>query len=373
MSYRKKVKRALDVLIKNNIIKKNKLIVDIGMYETKVLEAHYEAKKVTIIAARTINSKGIIDETGIDFYELASRIDEERYGSAKKDVSVSLPAEMCESKIITIKNKKKSEIPKIIKKDYSTFGRANPITHIVDYAFLGMREEDGDTVYYYLLSAVQKSIASELVSGFNTHKLRVRTIVSSVYNQICLSEMFFDEYEHLNRLFVDFGTNTTRITAFLEGMAVYTRNIDIGINTYIRSIFSAQEKAGKPEIIRALASVGEYTDMSGKISSEVFKDLSLDVYKRCVKEVDDYAINDISRVIDLCLKNDITVSKIYFTGNIIKGFEKKVGDILDIEVEKVLFTSMDEKDGKGYVLEIDDIDFSKSYVNALGLCIYPMI
>ena len=352
----------MDVLIKNNIIKKNKLIVDIGMYETKVLETHYEAKTVTVISAATINSSGIVDESGIDFTELASRIDDQVYGSAKRDVSVSLPSEICEAKIITIKNK-----------DYMTFGRANPITHIVDYAFLGMREEDGDTVYYYLLSAVQKSIAAELVSSFDKYKLKVKTIVSSVYNQICLSEIFFDEYEHLNRLFVDFGTNTTRITAFSEGMAVYTRSIEVGFNSYVRLLFSAQEQAGKPEIIKALTNVGEYTELSCEFTREFFEDLSLDVYKRCVNEVDDYAINDISRVIDLCSKNDLAVSKIYFTGNSIKGFDRKVGDKLDLSVERVIFNSLDEKDGKGYVLEIDDIDFSESYINALGLCIYPML
>ena len=363
----------MDALIKNNIIKKNKLIVDIGMYETKVLEVHYEAKKVTVTNAKTFGSKGFVDENGIDFPELASKIDTEVSGAGKRDVSVSLPSEICESKIITIKNKKKSEIPKIIKKDYMTFGRANPITHVVDYAFLGMREEDGDTVYYYLLSAVQKSVASDLVTAFDKHKLKVKTIVSSVYNQICLSELFFDEYEHLNRLFVDFGTNTTRITAFSEGMAVYTRSIDIGFNSYVRSLFSAQEEAGKPEIIRALTEVGEYTDLAENILREYFEELAIDVYKRCVNEVDDYTINDISRVIDLCSKNDLLVSKIYYTGNIIKGFDKKISDKLDVAVERVIFHALDEKEGKGYVLEIDDTDFSGAYINALGLCIYPML
>lgn len=363
----------MDVLIKNNIIKKNKLIVDIGMFETKVLEAHYEAKKITITSAKTIGSKGIVDENGIDFSELASKIDDEFSGSGKKDVSVSLPSELCESKIITIKNKKKSEIPKIIKKEHMTFGRANPITHIVDYAFLGVREEDGDTVYYYLLSAVQKSVAADLVAGFDKHKLKVKTIVSSVYNQICLSEIFFDEYEHLNRLFIDFGTNSTRITAFSEGMAVYTRSMDIGFNSYIKNLFSAQEEAGKPEIIRALINVGEYTDLAENIIREYFEELNIDVYRRCVNEVDDYTINDISRVIDLCSKNELAISKIYYTGNIVKGFDKKISEKLDVVVEKVMFHSMDEKEGKGYLLEIDDIDFSQNYINALGLCIYPML
>jgi len=363
----------LDVLIKNNIIKKNKLIVDIGMYETKVLEAHYEAKKITVISAKTIGSNGLVDENGIDFSELASRIDAGFSGSAKRDVSVSLPSEICESKIITIKNKKKSEIPKIIKREHMNFGRANPITHVVDYAFLGMREEDGDTVYYYLLSAVQKSIAAELIASFDKHRLRVKTIVSSVYNQICLSEIFYDEYEHLNRLFVDFGTNTTRITAFSEGMAVYTRSMDVGFNTYVKSLFTAQEDAGKPEIIEALTNVGEYTELAENIIGKYFSELNIDTYKSCVNEVDNYTINDISRVIDLCSKNDLAVSKIYYTGNVINGFAEKLCERLDVAVEKVMFHSLDEKDGKGYVLEIDDIDFSQNYINALGLCIYPML
>lgn len=254
-----------------------------------------------------------------------------------------------------------------------TFGRVNPITHIVDYAFLGMHEEEGDTVYYYLLSTVQKSVAAELVSSFERHKLKVKTIVSGVYNQICLSEIFFDEYEHLNRVFVDFGTNTTRITAFSEGKAVYTRNIDTGFNSYVKSLFTAQDNAGKPEIIRALTNIGEFSDISDDIIKDFFYALNPEVYKRCINEVDDYIINDISRVIDLCSKNDLVVSKIYYTGNIIKGFDKKIKERLGLIVEKIIFHSCDEKEGKGYVLQIDDIDFSQNYINALGLCIYPML
>ena len=228
----------MDILIKNNIIKRNKLVIDVGMFETKILEVHYEAKKVTITDAQVLSNQRIVCDDSVDFATLASTVAEVISGTGKTDVSISLPSELCESKIISIKNKKKSEIPKLIKKDYMTFGRVNPITHVVDYAFLGAREEDGDTVFYYLLSALQKSVASELISAFEKNKLKIKTIVSSVYNQICLSELFFDEYEHLNRLIIDFGSNTTRITAFSEGIPVYTRSIDIGFNAYIKSLFS---------------------------------------------------------------------------------------------------------------------------------------
>ena len=363
----------MDVLIKNNIIRRNKLIVDIGMYETKLLEVHYEAKKITVLSAKSISSNGLVDESGVDFSELASKINSEYSGSGRRDVSVSLPAEICDSKIITIKNKKKSEIPKIIRKDHMTFGRVNPITHVVDYAFLGIREEDGDTVYYYLLSAVQKSIATELVASFDKHRLKVKTIVSSVYNQICLSELFFDEYEHLNRLFVDFGTNTTRVTAFSEGMAVYTRNIEAGFDSFVKCLFSAQDTVGKPEIIAALADVGVNVNSPEDADSIDLNGLSCAVYSRCVNEIGDYIMNDISRIIDLCSKNDLTISKIYYTGNIIRDFDVKISNALGVVTERVMIHPRDDKEGKGYVLEIDDIDFSATYINALGLCIYPML
>ena len=126
------------------------------------------------------------------------------------------------------------------------------------------------------------------------------------------------------------------------------------------------------EIIKILDDVGENTEVS-EYRRKYFDKIDMDTYKWCLREVDDYAINDLSRVLDLCVNNDLAITKIYFTGNILKGFDKKLAEKLDVVVEKVVFHSMDEKEGKGYVLEIDDILFSGAYTNALGLCIYPML
>lgn len=363
----------MDILIKNNIIKKNKFIIDIGMYSTKILQVHYAAKKAEVLDAKSILYKGMTEDGKFNFADLAKKVDEEMSGQGRNDVAVSLPAELCECKIITVRNKKESEIPKIIKKDYMTFGRANPITHVVDYAFIGKREEEGDTVFYYFLSAVHKSIASDLIAAFAKYKMKIKTIVSSTYNQICLSELYFDEYEHLNRLFIDFGTNTTRITAFSEGMAVYTRTVELGFNSYAKSLFDVQEKAGKPDIVRALTNVGEYTDFAAGLIGDYFRELDKELYRKCVDEVDNYIIGDISRVIDLCENNDFAVSKIYYTGYVLKGFEKRLSERLNIETQQIAFSALDKKDGKGYTLEIGDADLNEEYSNALGLCISPYI
>ena len=108
----------MDALIKNNIIKKNKLAVDIGTYAARVLEIRYAAKKVTVTASKEINSKDYTDGGEISFSLLAAKIDAEMSGQGRGDVMVSVPGDLCENKIITVKNKKESEIPKIIKKDY---------------------------------------------------------------------------------------------------------------------------------------------------------------------------------------------------------------------------------------------------------------
>lgn len=363
----------MDILIKNNIIKKTKLIVDIGMFATEVLEAHYAAKKITVTDSTFFENKGIVEDEIINFTELAKKIDAEVSSSGRSDVTVALPADICENKIITIKNKKESEIPKIIKKDYMTFGRANPLTHVVDYAFLGKREEQGDTVFYYLISAVQKSIASDLITAFSKYKLKVKTVVSSVYTQICLSELFFDEYEHLNRLMIDFGMNSSRITAFSEGIAVYTRVIDYGFESYVNKLFSSNDTAGKPAILEALINVGEFGDLPEDVLVEYFSELDAETYRRCISEVDDEIIRDISRVIDLCSNNDVSITKVYSTGFTLKGFSDKLADSLDLAVDNVAFRSLEEKEGKGYILEIDEVYLGREFSNALGLCVYPML
>ena len=363
----------MDILIKNNIIKKNKIIIDIGTYATKVLQVHYASKKAEVLHAKAILYKGMTEDRLYNFADLAKKIDSEISGAGRNDVAVSLPADLCECKMITIKNRKESEIPKIIKKEYMTFGRANPATHIVDYALIGKREEDGDTVFYCFLSAVRKSIAADLIHAFSKYKMRIKTVVSSTYCQICLSELYFDEYEHLNRLIIDFGTNTTRITAFSEGTAVYTRTIELGFYSYARSLFDLQEKAGKPEIIRALTNVGEYTDLSDNLISVYFKDLNKELYRNCLNEVDNHIITDISRVIDLCENNDFAVTKIYYTGYVLKGFEKNLEERLNIDMEQIAFAAFDKKACKGYTLEIGDAELNEEYSNALGLCIHPYI
>jgi len=363
----------MDALIKNNVIKTDKVIVDIGKYSTKILEVHYASKEAIVKSSKLVETTYDDETDSINFTDLAKKVDERAKGKSRKDVSVSLPGEMTENKIVTIKNKKESDIPKIIKNEYSSFGKVSPITHVVDYAFLGKREEQGDTVFYCLVSAVHKSVANALVEAFAHKGLKVKTIVSSIYSQICLSELYFDEYENLNRIFADIGADTIRVTAFAEGIPVYTRLIDIGFNDYIKRIFNSNTDAGKPEIIKALLEVGEISGLNLDNYSKYFYNLDKEEYKRCLDEVDYTMFREIDRIIDLCSSNEFQVNKIYLTGRAIDGFKGKMKEHTGIDCEYVAFEPWAEKDGKNYVVFIDDENFTADYTNAIGLAICPLI
>ena len=359
----------MDQLIKNNIVKKNKIIVDVGRQAVKVMEVHYESRQAEIIKATTIDGMGMYSAGGLDIAELARRVDRETQGRGRRDISVSLSSEFCDNKIINIKNKKDSEIPKIIAKEYSSFGRVNPVTHVIDYAFLGRREEQGDTVGYYLISAIPKSVANELVEEFENRDMKIKTMVSSIYNQVCLSELWYNEYEHLNRLFVDIDANSTCVTAFAEGVAVYTRVVDIGFENYVDRLFSTKTDLGKSEIKEILLKAGDSVEGVDKLSGKIEKD----VYREAVAELDSMLINELERIVDLCSNNDISITKIYITGQSLNGFCNTIKEDMDIECEEISFSSYTEKEGKGYLFWTGDVSLDKSYSNVVGMAVYPLI
>ncbi|MCR4719089.1 MAG: hypothetical protein K5768_05605 [Firmicutes bacterium] len=361
----------MDILVKNNIVKWNKIIVDVGVHTTKILNVHYAAKQVIIKSAERFDTGFINAENELNFEELADRVDMNAQGRGRKDISITLPDFLVDSRIVSIKNKKENDVDGIIRKEYMHFGRVSPLTHVVDYAFLGKREESGDTVRYYLVSAIQKSIANELVSAFAKRKMKITTISCGVYNQYCLSELFFDEYEHLNRMLIDFGTNSTRITAFADGVAVYTRTIERGFNTYVNTLFDADSRAGMPEIRDVLYTVG-FNEAGTEREKECLLQVDDEIYFDSVEKTNNALCGEIKRVIDLCATNDVAISKIYCTGFLIKGFDGILKSVTGLECEPVSFGICDEKSGREYVL-VSENGLDIKYSNALGMAVCPML
>lgn len=363
----------MDILVKHNIVKKDKFIIDAGMHSTKILDVRYSAKNVNI--RKTMSFENLLNEKNgeYNFNDLARRADELTYGNGRQNIVISLPQHLTESRIVSIKNKKETEISKLIRRDFMTFGRVTPITHIVDYAFLGNRDEDGDTVGYYLISAVKKSIVNDLISSFADRKMRITQVVSGAYNRICLAELFFNDYENLNRIMLDIGTKSSRILALADGIPVYLRDIDIGFQDYIDSISQSQTKAGVTEIKNALNELGEMSGLDIELYSKYFHSLDKDIYKNCIEEVDRKIMRETGRIIDLFASKDARISKIYLTGHILSGFAEKMERNFSIDAEFVRFKDWEEKAGKGYTLTIDEAGMNESFSNAVGLAISQMV
>lgn len=360
----------MDILIKKNIVKQNKIIVDIGTFALKLLNVHYASKKVEITDAKVVNAINLFPEGKPDISEIAKKVDENAIGKGRRNMTVILPQSVCECKIISVKNKKITDIPKIIEKEHAGFSKVSNITHVIDYAYLGKREEQGDTVHYCMLSAVSKTFANDLVTEFAAYKMKVTTMIPVEYAQVCLSELFFDDYEDLNRLFIDFGTRSTRVTAFSEGVPVYTRTIEYGISTYCDRLFQELSVSGKVEIRSVLSKVG--SDRS-RNDNEQFLYIDQDIYYDCVDNVSNEIIAEIRRVSDMCANNDVLLTKIYCTGFMVPGFGMMLGRKSRLKTERISFRYRDEKEGKGYLTVVDTDRISTEHANAFGAAMYPVM
>jgi Tfp pilus assembly PilM family ATPase len=361
----------MDFLIKKNIIKKGKVIVDIGSKYIKILEVHYAGKKVSVTNAQKIDSAAMFQDD-INYTDMAKEISKTIGEQKKCEVSVSLPAHLVESKIVTVKNKKQADIPKLMEKEYSAMGRVSPLTHILDYAHLGKKEENSDTVHYSLISAVHKNTMEQLVEAFEEYGLKITTVTFPAYNMICLSSLYYNDYENLNRLMIDFGNSGTRVVAFSGGIPVYARNLDIGFQTYVEKLSTEQDLVGTPDIIKALTNIGESSLLENEQTQQYFNQLDKGVYYESIDNVSSRLIGEIERIIEFCENNEIGITKIIYGGSVINSFDKRLKH-LGFEVEKFDLDMCDDMQAKDFLLWIEEISVGSLYYNALGLAVSTML
>lgn len=358
-----------DTLVKNNIIKADKAIIDIGTYSAKILEAHYTAKHVDIKDANIIKT-GFNGE--FDFEEFANNVNAVLAGKVRKDIIVSIPSSMTESKIISIKNKTDRDTKSLVEKQCQSFGKASNITHVINSTFLGKREEQGDSVSYFLITAVSKSTINEIIESFDELGMKITRIVCSQYNQVCLSKFYNNEYDSLNRIMLDIGHKESKITAFADGIAVYTRVINYGFRNYVDKIFKVHTDASKKDIQKALINVGGDIRLVERDGNAFLENMNKNLYLKCISDVDDEILNEISRILDMCNNNDIDISKIFCTGSQLIGFSEKLEESSGIPCENIYFTYEDEISGENFVVIIDAENIEPTFSTAVGLAACPM-
>ena len=356
----------MDYLVKKNVIKKQKVIIDIGHKYIKILGVRYEKGHIALNDSCKLDSDPFFFEGELEnIKELSCNIQRILTGRRELrncEISLSVPSSMVFHKIVAIKNVNPKDLDKYIKKEHMTLNRINHLTHNMDWTYLGQREVNGETIRYCLISAINKASITSVLFEFEKRNLKVTGISFPTYNLISLSDLYANDYEHLNRMLIDFGVSSTRVVVQSEGVTVYSREIGIGFNTFIDGLSKKFTNVGTSDIISLL------TKMGLKKNNEHDKDAFFEVVDKIVENFQ----NELIRIIQMCESDGFNITKIICASAILDGlltfFEDngiKV-DIFDLAGQKSV-------NGSGYVLTLNNTDIDVTYGNSIGLCVNTLL
>lgn len=351
----------MDLLVKRNVIKKNKLIIDMGRKYTKILSVHYEKGRVTIHSKCQLDTAACyLDNGQLDFSNIVRRIDtalSENHISKKYEISLSLPSQIVVQKVVTVKNIRPKELDKYIRKEYATLGRANAVSHEISWSYLGSREISGETVQYCMIAAVSKAQLLPLLQEFDKRKLKVTTVSCPVNNLAQLSALFENDYTHPNKMLLDFGASETRLVIASGGMTVYVRTIEICFETFVKSLFNAfGGTIGIPDIIDILL---DKTPYLGELHDK-------EAFYAVVEKLRIDFQNELIRVIRMCDEEGISITKIICCSPVLKEL---IDSFEGIEVEYFQLNPDETAAGNNYIVHPPEDGLENGYCSALGLAV----
>jgi hypothetical protein len=358
----------MDALVKKNIIKKNKVIIDIGHKYIKLLGVTYANNIITITGSYKIDAAPFFFENELTNYrELVKSIND--IISRKKlirngEISLSLPTGMVEHRIGSAKNIKLSDLNKNVKSNIG-LNKVSELTHNIDWSYLGQGEKNSDTHSYYLVSAINKSIINPLIKEFELKNLRVTTVSFTQNNIISFSDSYCNDFENINKLYLDFGINDTRVIVESGGTSIYSRTIDIGFNTFVDKLFASFGNVSIPELVELVINVGLKRD---KYPLGIFDETK---YFDIMDKVALQWQNELIRVIRLCENEGVEISKIICVNDSIIGLMDNFIEN-DIEVELFCSESISELSGSGYTTLLDSSEDYKIFGGAIGLAMATM-
>lgn len=358
----------MDLLVKKNIIKKNKVIIDIGHKYIKLLGVTYANNKITVTGSYIIDAVPFFfEEELINYREIVRQINDVinrkkliRHG----EISLSIPSNMVEYRIGSAKNIKLSELGKIIKSNIG-LNKVNEITHNIDWSYLGQAEKNSDTQTYYLVAAVNKSVLTPLINEFENKNLRVTTVSFSQNNIIGFSEIFGSDFDNPNKLYLDFGMNDTNVIVESSGTAIYSRTIDIGFNTFVDKVFSTCEGVSIPEIIELIRTVGI------KKENYPVAVVNEENYFEAMERINLQWQNEIIRIIRLCENEGVEISKIVCVNTPLLGQLDSFTEN-DITVDYFPPEETTEFSCAGYSINLDESEDYSNFGNSIGLAMATM-
>ena len=367
----------MDYLVKKNVMKKVKLICDIGTKYTKLMVVRYANKKIQVLQTLRIESSAYFWKEDLSRIDDLAKAVRQALDNAhiphKMEVSVSLPSSLVINKMIKVKNAKTKELGGVVVSD-PAYTKINSAVYEVDWANVGSREVNGDHISYCLISAASKSTVNALVKAFKARGLNITAISNTDYNLICLSQIYQEDYNHLDFALLDFGAAATHVAVFNDGIPIYVRDISIGYSSYTDSLFHKLSGVGIPDICKAIDTIG-YKENIGYTDRLKLKELHIDpdIYCSTVGSVNKELVSDIQRIFSMCEEEGNAITKIIVCSPTIPG-------TLDVFVHHdMTMTSFSLYEGKEARGKDFELDFARvflldnDYAGATGLAVSTMI
>ena len=359
----------MDFLVKQNIIKKNKVIVDIGRKYTKLLMVTYEKGHIGILDSQKVDTSScftdgeLMDVRGL-VQKITTAVGKKKL-SKKTELSVSIPSSMVIYKIVPVKNVSTKDLKRYVKREFITLGKINTQNYETDWAYLGSREENGETVHYCMLAGVNKAYIMPILTEFEKRSYRVTQISFSVADLISLCDLYSEDYEHPNKMLLDFGITSTRVIIECEGVVVYTREIPMGFTVFVESLFHAFGTLGYPEIVAMLTEMGLRRD--NFLAGIHDKDAFFDVIDKLAEDFQ----NELIRMMQMCEESGYTITKIISTGRLPEGLMDVFSEN-GIAVEKMELQEKGTKKGSSYIVTAEP-ELEPEYGVAVGLAVNTLL
>ena len=259
----------------SDFLSKKVVSIDIGSYETKVVEGKQTSKGIVVDKYFSFfTPEGIYENGYIKDKELLYHLlkDELKKNKVTSDiVYITVKSSLIITREIILPNLGEEEINGILKYQLDGYIPVDPEDFVVQYIPIGKIEEEGDTKLNILLIAIPKQIVEshyELLKDLELKPFILDFQSNGITKLLNYNSLINGRYstEDLTVAIIDLGFDNTNVTITKNGAMQVSRTIETGgndLNTNILNFFEytksqVEEKKRNIENIAKLED--EYTD-----------------------------------------------------------------------------------------------------------------
>lgn len=222
-----------------SLIKKNKVIIDIGTSIAKIIDVNISSNKVVVNKACRVSVENFI--SGGDISNVKGLVDilieTLKDNNIKgKNLSLITPSKSLKYDIKKIPIMNNKELKEYVDLEMmEIFPKASNLTHSFDYMHFGDVLDIEDSYSMLGLFSIPKLSIQALINEFKLNKYKVCDIDTSVSSLYYLSRLYND-YGFNDKLYIDIGNFSTEFIVLHQGVAVFARSVDKGLKDIKKDI-----------------------------------------------------------------------------------------------------------------------------------------